>query len=186
VRATRWALACSTAAAVALILAPLASAQEHDALFSKAASKVAERRVPVYCWYDRFEWNSIFGADAAASYSLIYDEINLSPSVCNPLDRAVYLGWRPTGFAGKSKVAFALETLAHEAEHAYGIRGEKKADCYAMQDMELAATHLGLGWRYGRALAKFYWRYIYPYSSYWSAACYDGGPWDIYDEAVWP
>jgi hypothetical protein len=180
-------LACVAVGVVTLLLiAPATYAQLHDPLFSKAASKVAEQRVPVYCWYDRFEWNNTFGSDVAGSYSPFYHEINLAPSVCNPLDRAVYEGWRPTGFTGKTRLSFALATLTHEGEHAYGIRGEKKAECYAMQDMEFAAKYLGLGQLYGRALGKFYWRYVYPYSAYWSGACHEGGPWDIYDGTVWP
>jgi hypothetical protein len=170
-----------------LVAAPVASGQgEYERLFSRAASKVAENRVEVYCWYDRQEWNASFGSDIAGSYSPDRNVIDLSPTTCVNLRRAVYDHWRPTGFRAKSRLSDALETLAHEGEHAFGVSNEKKADCYAMQDMELAADTLPLGWRLGRSLARFYWNNIYPNTRYWSAKCHDGGPWDIYDESIWP
>jgi hypothetical protein len=159
---------------------------EYERLLTRAASKVAERHIDVYCWYEEREWNSVFGRNLQGFYSQRFNRIDLAPRVCFHIGQALYAGWRPGNYAGRSRLANALLTVAHEAEHAYGIRNEKKAECYGMQHMEWAANNLPLGWRLGRSLAKFYWNNIYPTTRYWSPNCHDGGPWDIYEESIWP
>ena len=77
-------------------------------------------------------------------------------------------------------------TLAHEGEHAWGLKNEKKAECWAIQDVALTAKHLKLGWSYGHRLSELYWEHRYPYSRYWTPKCHEGGPWDIYDGPMWP
>jgi hypothetical protein len=170
---------------LALAFSATAQAQDYDRRYSRAASEIAETSVDVYCWHSFSEWNTSAGPHIAGWYS--DDEIHLSPTTCAYLDRLVYDRWRPYRFRKKLRAADALETFTHETEHAYGIRNEKRAECYAMQDMELAARRLGLRWRYGRALAKLYWNHLYPDTRYWSPKCRESGPWDIYDDtSIWP
>jgi len=86
-------------------------------------------------------------------------------------------------------LAWSVETLAHEAEHASGILSEVQAECYGMQTTPTAALLLGRTMAEGRYLATLYWKRWYawlkpPYSS---SECRNGGALDLHrDSDVWP
>ena len=75
-------------------------------------------------------WNERFSPHVAGIYLPATGEIHLSPRVCLALNSAHNV--RPDGFENKRRLADAVQTLAHEAEHAHGIGNEKRASCYGM------------------------------------------------------
>jgi hypothetical protein len=114
---------------------------------------------------------------------------NLSPTVCRWLDRLAYTKAPPTELLDKARLAQALATLGHEAEHARGTRSERVAECRGMQRIAPLAHALGASAAYGRELAELFWNYIYPYapSTYSSGECRPGGKLDMRKRvAAWP
>ena len=154
--------------------------------YSRVAAAIAGWPVPVRCWNEQQNWNANFNPGVVGIYSPRFGEIELAPQVCFALAAAANV--KPRGPDNKLLLAEAVQTLAHESEHAHGIRNERPADCYGMQQVEFVATNLGLGRRYGRGLARLFWVYVYnaPGYIYSSPKCYEGGPWDLYERSVWP
>ncbi len=115
------------------------------------------RHALVVCW-SRPDWQALAAAFRAAGIPSFsrwagYVEgrrrvVNLSPSVCEQLDRIAFGHERPRTTAA----ATALDVLAHETMHASGIRSEGIAECYAMQLTEMVGRRLGAPDGYGRDL----------------------------------
>ena len=87
------------------------------------------------------------------------------------------------------KVAWAVNTLAHEAFHMRGYLDEGVTECYAMQTLAATARRLGATPEQARNLAV-----LYAQSSpelkpvqYNAPGCADEGPLDLRpDDPVWP
>ena len=84
--------------------------------------------------------------------------------------------------AATAKGAFGLANALHETMHAYGIKNEAQANCYAVQLVPYAAYYLGLPWKradYLRKLGLNFVRRGAP-ANYWNyGRCRDGGRWDL-------
>lgn len=74
----------------------------------------------------------------------------------------------------------AVHILSHEARHMAGTTNEAHAECEAMQRDAWAAQLLGATADQGHALARSYWREVYPTmnDTYSSPACGPGGELD--------
>jgi hypothetical protein len=171
-----------------------------DPTLSRVASILAGRQTRVRCW-SQTDWKrhvfelartypgmSRLGPwRAYTSTSLV--EISLSPEVCAEL---IKLGRRHASVwrdPYPDALAWSVETLAHEAQHASGILSEIQAECYGMQATPRTARLFGRTSEEGRYLATAYWKHWYawlkpPYSS---SECRNGGALDLHrDSDVWP
>lgn len=74
----------------------------------------------------------------------------------------------------------AVHVLTHESMHMRGLTSESQAECAAVQRDALTATLLGADPAQARALARRYWREVYPRmpSEYVTGACAPGGAQD--------
>jgi hypothetical protein len=83
----------------------------------------------------------------------------------------------------------AVHVLAHESEHLAGEHDESVAECYSVQTTAETAELLGATREQARALARRYWREVYPYmpDGYRNDQCKDGGALDLQpDTTDWP
>ena len=141
-------------------------------------------QVAIKC-YSRAGWAQKLAQNGASTRIVGFVEAhgaagNLAPIVCAALDDLVYRHERPEDLYGKTNSAQGLMVLAHEAQHATGIRNEAKAECYALQDMRRLGKLLEVDGAYTRELVEFFWTEMYPYepSGYGSGACRPGGALD--------
>ncbi|MDQ3866056.1 MAG: hypothetical protein M3304_04415 [Actinomycetota bacterium] len=180
-----------------------------EPVFSRAAEKAIVRgaapwahshSLQVRCW-SRRDWgpllrrtNALFHVTRLPPDTLGYQDlvgdyrINLSASVCKALTAFRYEHSRPEGME-KLELARALQTLAHEAEHARGIASEPVAECYGAQRVRRVAIALGADPAYADALAKAYWNNVYPVAPppYRSWECRHGGALDLApSSSAWP
>lgn len=161
----------------------------------RVASESAARAIEVRCWSvsdwgQREEevlaengnphgWTGIGGylsQDGAT--------IHLASTTCNKL---VFL--RELWESDTEESAFAVESLAHEIQHARGVESEAEADCYGYQSIAMLARKLGLHARQGHFLAVVAWETFYdPHDpAYGSAECREGGALDLHPErSDWP
>lgn len=74
----------------------------------------------------------------------------------------------------------AVHVLSHEARHMAGTTDEAAAECQAVQRDAWTAQLLGASAEEGLALARRYWREVYPNmpSDYVAASCRPGGSMD--------
>jgi len=114
--------------------------------------------------------------------------VHLSPEICAEL--AIVVGsarplWRDPW---PDALAWSIQALAHESVHAGGVKGEAKAECYGMQQIQAAAVLLGRSTSEGRYMARRYWRRWYQWLAppYRSNACRNRGPLDLHRTDVWP
>jgi hypothetical protein len=115
--------------------------------------------------------------------------VNVSPEICAELaklvrDRAPV--WRS---GSPDALAWSVQSLAHEAEHASGIVSEVLAECYGLQATPRAARLLGRTHEEGQYLAAVYWKHWYAWlgPSYSSNECRNGGALDLHPGSdVWP
>lgn len=162
-------------------------------LYSVAASRLVGEQVAIKC-YSRAGWAQKLAQNNASSRIIGFVEAhgaagNLAPVVCGALDDLVYRHERPADVYGKANSAQGLIVLAHEAQHARGIRNEAKAECYGLQDMRRLGKLLELDGAYTRELAEFFWTQMYPYerSGYGSDECRPDGALDRRPHASsWP
>ncbi len=102
--------------------------------------------------------------------------LHLAPWICDAVQPLLDTR-RPNG-----RRAGALAVVFHEALHAYGIRNEALANCYAVQLVPFAGRNLGMTASradYLRKLALNFIRRTAP-PDYWDASrCRDGGAWDM-------
>lgn len=154
------------------------------------ASRLAGRRVPVYCWSD-LGWRGLtrrLGADRATGITRSNPlRIDLSPVPCTALReiKAVASQRRYPSY----DPAVGLLVLAHESEHAAGIRNEAVAECYGMQRMAETAVLLGVSREFGQDYAIQYWSVAYQshHDRYFTTRCRNGGPLDLRPRSnVWP
>lgn len=166
-----------------------------DPRYSAAARALATRTIEVRCWTAR-DWlaltyriNAFYGEKAGstwlgrASPGRGTDTISLSPAVCGPLDDFAYGGRRPRNAAQRTRLAEAIETLAHETQHLAWPRpasSESQAECWGMQLIRRTTSLLGGDRITGRHLARIFLNDIYPAGSpsYQSKECVPGGAFD--------
>lgn len=173
------------------------SRSRQDPLYTKIATEIAGKSAPVFCW-NAADWNSLHvrrreERGEGLSWVLGYvprgsTQINLAPEVCNRLDLLAYKRSRPRGNA-RVDFAEAVDTLAHESMHAFGVTDEANTECYSLQLMDWTAMKLGTNFAYARDMSTLAWRIIYPRipPEYQTEDCYDGGPLDLFPKSdVWP
>jgi hypothetical protein len=179
---------------------PVFSRAAQRALVGEAAPWATSRSLEVRCW-SKEDWrpllrrtNALYPvtrlpADTLGYQDLVGDyRINLSAAVCEALVDFRYRRARPDGIE-QLELARAVQTLAHEAQHARGVVREAVAECYGAQRVRRLARALGADAAYADALADTYWWHVYPGAprAYWSPDCYDGGALDLAPRAtVWP
>lgn len=167
-----------------------------DPLFNRAASAVTRKPVSVRCWSSA-DWTRLTSElDAATNRAGHFERdagfavaggnaVDLAPDVCSQLNTAADGGLRPGGDSG---LGFALDVLAHEAEHAHGYSNEAQTECYAIQEIPVVARALGASPGAGRYYARAVWkRYDKEAQGYSTPLCRDGGVLDLHpDSSVWP
>ena len=136
--------------------------------YSFATSRLEGRQVVIRC-YDRRDWRRELGLSGAGRPTRVAGFVefhsvsgNLSPEICRRLDDLTYRKSRPSDLRGQASLAAAVATLAHEAQHAVGIRRESRAECFGMQRIRALARALGASPDYASALAEIYWQYLHP------------------------
>jgi hypothetical protein len=86
----------------------------------------------------------------------------------------------------------AMQTLAHEAFHLAGIRGEAEADCYAMQSVGAVGVRLGADPAFAAEMLGWMWSWYESHqatkpSEYFSPDCREDGPLDLTSgDTRWP
>lgn len=137
---------------------------------------------------ERVFWNGAPTSDIIGMFGA-RDRVHLAPEICKGLDVLTHSERRPRSGSALIRVALAVETLAHEAEHRRGTANEAITECRAAQRTRKAAKLLGASRSYAALLAETFWSEIYPYkpAEYRTAACRDDGPLDLRPaSSVWP
>jgi hypothetical protein len=86
----------------------------------------------------------------------------------------------------------AVQTLAHEAFHLAGIRGEAEADCYAMQSLGVVGIWLGADPAFAAEMLGWMWSWYESHqvtrpSEYVSPDCHEDGALDLTPgDGRWP
>lgn len=162
--------------------------------YTHAASRLLGEQVTVRC-YGLADWRREV-AEAGGSPGRVAGFVqehsvsgNLSPATCRWLDRLAYRKRPLEALMDKARVAHALATLGHEAQHALGTRKESVAECYGMQRIRPLARAFGATPVYADELARLFWEGIYPYvpKRYSSEQCRPGGRLDLRPQSpAWP
>jgi hypothetical protein len=170
-----------------------------DHVYTRVVSALAGHRTRVYCW-SRGDWRARAAERVARSPGaerlgpwraftrMSRRSVHLSPEICTELARLAREPdplWRGGSVDG---LAWAVETLAHEAVHARGIADEAKAECYGMQAIPQVAAQLGRTPLEGRYLAAVYWKHWYAWlqTPFRSPECRNGGRLDLHARNRWP
>lgn len=154
-----------------------------ESRLAAVASEIAGRNVEVRCPSALEELVDIspnagsvdFGADGQPA-----DHMQLNAETCSALTNVA------NGVDGR--VSKALHVLTHEAWHLAGIRDEAKADCYALQRVELAALRLGAAPTDAEALAHraYVDRQETAPADYRTYECRNDGALDLSPSPDWP
>jgi hypothetical protein len=161
--------------------------------YTYAASRLKREQVTVSC-YTPSDWRRKTGPDGSPGKLGGFVELHgavgrLAPVVCHWLDRLTYGRDRSRDLEHEANLSQAVLILAHESEHAAGIRNEAKAECYGMQETARLARLLGVEKAYAEELAEFVWERWYPFERppYYSAECRPGGKLDLHPRSsAWP
>jgi hypothetical protein len=179
--------------------AGVTSASRIEPRFGRVASSLADKPAQVRCW-SALDWARINGdllAHGGAGESLDYvsgfywpptGRIHLDPTACAGLVDLAYRGLRPDHGRALTRIALAVDTLAHESMHRRGFRSESVAECYAVQLGYQTATALGASSTYASLVARQAWA-AYPAhpAAYLSAECRNGGKLDLSPQrSSWP
>jgi hypothetical protein len=169
---------------------------------SPIASEIAGRQVGVRCpgWFGRLlaPGDTTAGVVSVDADGRVADRTELRTRTCDEL-AAVIGGARrqQLGCAARStscgddvqQMAWAINTLAHEAIHLRGILDEGVAECYAVQHFALVAQRLGVSPEQAGNLAITHWetsREKLP-DRYLATGCANGGPLDLRPaDPAWP
>ena len=148
------------------------------------------RRLSVICW-STFDWPSVLesmGAPPPGGGVVIGGFwwpgqarlLHLAPKVCADVQGLL------STKAINGQRAHAVAVALHETNHAYGIRNEAQANCYAVQLVYWFARTLRLPRAKALRMESLAVRSVRARSprNYWDAgSCHDGGPWDLDDAA---
>ena len=180
-------------------------AERHDRVVNQdrlaaIASEIAGRPVQVHCpgllrgaGPDTVGGTVQFDADAKPA-----DSTRLSKGPCAELD-ALAEGRRAPQLAcvvrstacgdDVQAVAWAVDTLTHEAFHLRGVMDEGVTECNALQTLAWTAQRLGATSEQGRGLARLHLETGYPQmpEQYHARGCADGDRLDLRpDDPAWP
>ncbi len=162
-------------------------AQSAEALFGRAASKVAQRDVAVRC-------QGLLGnmVDISQELGSVWFDADGTPADKTDIKRDA-CNWAKEYASGKRRItmanAVAVQVIAHEAVHLSGEMNEAITECYGMQHAAEVAQELGATPMQAQQLAEFYWEAVYPDmpDEYRTSDCVNGGPLDLRpDTDVWP
>jgi len=169
---------------------------------SPIASEIAGRKVGVHCpgWFGRLlaPGDTTAGVVSVDADGRVANRTELRTRTCDELG-AVIAGGREHQLACAARstscgddvqqMAWAINTLAHEAIHLRGILDEGVTECYAVQNFALVAQRLGVTPEQARNLAITHWetsREKLP-DRYVATGCENGGPLDLRPaDPVWP
>lgn len=154
-------------------------------LYGTMKSLVTPRTLAIACWAQP-DWESVLAAEGdqpshGSSAVLGFWKpalprwLHLAPATCSPVQELLDSG------VATGKRAAALATVLHEAMHAYGIDGEARANCLAVQLVPFAGRKLGMSTTRAAYLGRLAVRYVRGHApaGYWSfTSCRDGGRWD--------
>jgi hypothetical protein len=166
------------------------------------ASQIAGRQVEVHCpgplGRIGSDYDTLGGTVDADADGQPVNETKLRSAPCAELD-AIAEGRRDKQLAcvmrstscgdDAARVAWAVDTITHEAFHMKGIRDEGLTECNAVQTMAWTATQLGATDEQARALARLHWEVDYPQmpDQYKLSGCADGAPLDLRpNDSRWP
>lgn len=154
-----------------------------ESRLAAVASEIAGRNVEVRCPSALEELVDIspnagsvhFGADGQPA-----NHMELNAETCSALSNVAH--------GVDARVSKALHVFAHESWHLAGILDEAKADCYALQRVELAALRLGAAPAEAQGLARRAYedRLETAPAEYRSFECRDGGALDLSPSPGWP
>jgi hypothetical protein len=127
---------------------PISPSASHEIVrLDTIASTLAGKRTSVNCW-SRRDWTALQRnavrhgmprlADAEAFTNGYVHQIQISPDTCETL--AKLLAHR---HVGELDAVTAIEVVAHEAQHAAGVRAEHSAECGAIRTLPRAARLFG-------------------------------------------
>jgi hypothetical protein len=153
-----------------------------DPHLTKVVTRLIARPTEVRCW-SRADWNLLQAEVRPYTELAGYagsTRIHLLASGCAPLVE-LYQGRLPTHREARSKLASAIDLLAHESEHRRGVLVEARAECFAIQDVRRFARALGAPERLAAELPAIVWEEQYPFlpDEYRTPLCRDGGPLDM-------
>jgi hypothetical protein len=170
-----------------------------EPVFAAVVTLFSHTRVEVRCWSPAdwprraSEFERLTGGERLGAWRAFTAgdrrTIELSPEICAGLARLADRRIPIVGPPAADALAWSLGALAHEAQHASGVRNEVRADCYGMQSIATAAGALGRTAAEGRYLAALYWKHWYVWldQRYRSRECRDGGRLDLNPGiARWP
>jgi len=166
-------------------------------LFNRIASFIAEKPVVVHCWAAK-DWRRLNLESARATgepndpdvdgltIPTGASTIEIAPDICSWLD-GIALGSVPERYT-LDDAANAVDTLAHESNHARGVSNEARTECEAIQQVPEVARMLGLPRSVGRAMARRLWAdYKYEPKGYSTPECHAGSRLDLHlPSTVWP
>jgi hypothetical protein len=156
---------------------------------SLVASELDRKPITVRC-FSPADWSRVEREYGRSISGLAGAEIDLSPDTCDQLLAFQAGGLHPSMryLGSRWRLAWAIQTIAHESVHMTGIRDEATTECYGMQHFVQAATTMGAEPSYARALAGEYWNDLYPHDTaeYRSAECRRGGLLDLRLSNHWP
>jgi hypothetical protein len=177
---------------------PRTSGVSHTSpLFNRVASFIARRPVVVHCWAAA-DWRRLNLESARATAEPDDPDVDgmtiptgaptveIAPDICSWLD-GIALGSVPEGDR-LDDAANAVDTLAHESNHARGVSNEARAECEAIQQVPEVAHMLRLPRSVGRAMARRLWAdYSYEPKGYSTRECRAGSRLDLHlPSTVWP
>jgi hypothetical protein len=156
----------------------------------RALTELTGKPTEVRCW-SHADWKVVTEEWPHAEldgYARGDERVHVANGACAPLV-ALYRGRLPTDAEARLRLAWALNVLAHEAEHRAGVGSEAAAQCYAMQKIRRLARSLGAPAALAGALAQLMWSQLYETmpSAYRSAQCRAGGRLDLHPSSGrWP
>lgn len=182
------AISVGLSAAAALVCAvPVLLHARLEHRLAGAASTVAGRRVEVHCETLGQSWVS---AHSELGYVELGSDGKPEPRTVIALQACDDLSaWlRSNRRAPSRNQMIAVHVLTHEAMHMAGEVDEARAECRSLQRDAQLARALGDSSEQARALARRYWREIYPQmpDGYRSGDCTPGGALDEHlPDAPW-
>jgi hypothetical protein len=151
---------------------------------------------PIVCSRPQ-DWQAIERAELGEDAGLILagfvnagdPTITLAPPTCLALERLLaeralpcLVDMEAVCGSGSVEEAFALATLAHEAQHVAGVADEATAECYAVQRVDDVARAIGLAEDEAAAIGPFVRHAEINPPEYRSPECRAGGALDLEPE----